>query len=159
MFSVPFKPLSVLQLEIKSWLVTGDSLSMELLKTEKGNATVALSCLRELQNTSASLHKTVRPPQCQCRAAFSFMFCHSTFGSKCRHWLLQSSVANLMQIQYKVHSIPHLWSFLLRLLLLVAHSYCDANPTDLLAFVCVCSERLCCCRCRAQVQTQTVTPG
>ncbi|XP_041791179.1 transmembrane protein 131 isoform X2 [Chelmon rostratus] len=48
-----------IELEIKSWLVTGDSLSMELLKTEKGNATVALSCLRELQNTSASLHKTV----------------------------------------------------------------------------------------------------
>lgn len=53
--------LSVLQLEIKSWLVTGDSLSMELLKTEKGNTTVALSRLRELQNTSASHHKTVRP--------------------------------------------------------------------------------------------------
>uniref|UniRef100_A0AAQ5XMF4 Transmembrane protein 131 n=1 Tax=Amphiprion ocellaris TaxID=80972 RepID=A0AAQ5XMF4_AMPOC len=32
-----------IELEIKSWLVTGDSLSMELLKTEKGNTTVALS--------------------------------------------------------------------------------------------------------------------
>uniref|UniRef100_A0A665TWD4 Uncharacterized protein n=1 Tax=Echeneis naucrates TaxID=173247 RepID=A0A665TWD4_ECHNA len=29
-----------IELEIKSWLVTGDSLSMELLKTEKGNTTV-----------------------------------------------------------------------------------------------------------------------
>ncbi|XP_039984540.1 transmembrane protein 131 isoform X2 [Xiphias gladius] len=48
-----------IELEIKSWLVTGDSLSMELLKTEKGNTTVALSRLRELQNTSASHHKTV----------------------------------------------------------------------------------------------------
>ncbi|XP_051232021.1 transmembrane protein 131 isoform X1 [Dicentrarchus labrax] len=48
-----------IELEIKSWLVTGDSLSMELLKTEKGNTTVALSRLRELQNTSASSHKTV----------------------------------------------------------------------------------------------------
>lgn len=61
---VPLKLLSVLQLEIKSWLVTGDSLSMELLKTERGNTTVALSRLRELQNTSASHHKTVRPPPC-----------------------------------------------------------------------------------------------
>ncbi|KAM3619817.1 uncharacterized protein V6R79_014017 [Siganus canaliculatus] len=48
-----------IELEIKSWLVTGDSLSMELLKTEKGNTTVAVSRLRELQNTSASHHKTV----------------------------------------------------------------------------------------------------
>ncbi|XP_041647015.1 transmembrane protein 131 [Cheilinus undulatus] len=48
-----------IELEIKSWLVTGDSLSMEFLKTEKGNTTVALSRLRELQNTSASQHKTV----------------------------------------------------------------------------------------------------
>ncbi|XP_008291547.1 transmembrane protein 131 isoform X1 [Stegastes partitus] len=48
-----------IELEIKSWLVTGDSLSMELLKTEKGNTTVALSRLHELQNTSASHHKTV----------------------------------------------------------------------------------------------------
>ncbi|XP_062251484.1 transmembrane protein 131 [Platichthys flesus] len=48
-----------IELEIKSWLVTGDSLSMELLKTEKGNATVALNRLRELQNNSASHHKTV----------------------------------------------------------------------------------------------------
>ncbi|CAN9500273.1 unnamed protein product [Ophioblennius macclurei] len=48
-----------IELEIKSWLVTGDSLSMELLKTEKGNATTAPSRLRELQNTSSSHHKTV----------------------------------------------------------------------------------------------------
>uniref|UniRef100_A0A667ZGX5 Transmembrane protein 131 n=1 Tax=Myripristis murdjan TaxID=586833 RepID=A0A667ZGX5_9TELE len=48
-----------IELEIKSWLVTGDSLSMELLKTEKGNRTVAMSRIRELQNTSASHHKTV----------------------------------------------------------------------------------------------------
>ncbi|XP_054458640.1 transmembrane protein 131 [Anoplopoma fimbria] len=48
-----------IELEIKSWLVTGDSLSLELLKTEKGNSSVALSRLRELQNTSASHHKTV----------------------------------------------------------------------------------------------------
>nr|XP_043900642.1 transmembrane protein 131 isoform X1 [Solea senegalensis] len=48
-----------IELEIKSWLVTGDSLSMELLKTEKGNTTVAQSRLKELQNTSASHHKTV----------------------------------------------------------------------------------------------------
>nr|XP_040040535.1 LOW QUALITY PROTEIN: transmembrane protein 131 [Gasterosteus aculeatus aculeatus] len=48
-----------IELEIKSWLVTGDSLSLELLRTEKGNSTVALSRLRELQNTSASHQKTV----------------------------------------------------------------------------------------------------
>ncbi|XP_076004717.1 transmembrane protein 131 isoform X2 [Genypterus blacodes] len=48
-----------IELEIKYWLVTGDSLSMELLKTERGNTTVALGCMRELQNTSASHHKTV----------------------------------------------------------------------------------------------------
>lgn len=68
-----FTLLSILQLEIKSWLVTGDSLSMELLKTEKGNTTVALSRLRELQNTSASHHKTVRlPPSLQ---NYSALFC------------------------------------------------------------------------------------
>uniref|UniRef100_A0A667ZTX3 Transmembrane protein 131 n=1 Tax=Myripristis murdjan TaxID=586833 RepID=A0A667ZTX3_9TELE len=44
-----------IELEIKSWLVTGDSLSMELLKTEKGNRTVAMSRIRELQNTSVIL--------------------------------------------------------------------------------------------------------
>lgn len=48
-----------IELEIKYWLVTGDSLSMELLKTEKGNTTVALSHLQELHNTSVSHHKTV----------------------------------------------------------------------------------------------------
>ncbi|XP_062306395.1 transmembrane protein 131 isoform X1 [Osmerus eperlanus] len=47
-----------IELEIKSWLVTGDSLSMELLKTERGNRTVALGRLRELHNSSAAHHKT-----------------------------------------------------------------------------------------------------
>lgn len=48
-----------IELEIKSWLVTGESLSMELLKTERGNRTAALGRIRELQNTPASHHKTV----------------------------------------------------------------------------------------------------
>ncbi|XP_012716600.2 transmembrane protein 131 [Fundulus heteroclitus] len=48
-----------IELEIKSWLVTGDSLSMELLKTEKGNTSAALGHLLELQNSSASQRKTV----------------------------------------------------------------------------------------------------
>ncbi|XP_028977244.2 transmembrane protein 131 isoform X2 [Esox lucius] len=48
-----------IELEIKSWLVTGDSLSVELLRTEKGNRTAALGRSRELHNTSASHHKTV----------------------------------------------------------------------------------------------------
>ncbi|XP_066521024.1 transmembrane protein 131 isoform X2 [Hoplias malabaricus] len=48
-----------IELEIKSWLVTGDSLAMELLNTEKGNKSVALSRIIELQNTSAAQHKTV----------------------------------------------------------------------------------------------------
>lgn len=51
----------IVQLEIKSWLITGENLSIELVKTEKGNATVALSHLEELQNISASSHRTVRP--------------------------------------------------------------------------------------------------
>ncbi len=49
-----------LQLEIKSWLVTGDSLSMDLLNTERGNRSIALSRTQELQNTSAAQYKTVR---------------------------------------------------------------------------------------------------
>ncbi|XP_038856384.1 transmembrane protein 131 [Salvelinus namaycush] len=48
-----------IELEIKSWLVTGDSLSMELLRTERGNRTAALGRSRELHNSSASQHKTV----------------------------------------------------------------------------------------------------
>lgn len=48
-----------LQLEIKSWLVTGDSLSLELLNTERGNRSIALSRIQELQNTSAAQYKTV----------------------------------------------------------------------------------------------------
>ncbi|KAJ7993376.1 hypothetical protein DPEC_G00271770 [Dallia pectoralis] len=48
-----------IELEIKSWLVTGDSLSMELLRMERGNRTEALGRSRELHNASASHHKTV----------------------------------------------------------------------------------------------------
>nr|XP_055068518.1 transmembrane protein 131 isoform X1 [Misgurnus anguillicaudatus] len=48
-----------IELEIKSWLVTGDSLSMELLNTERGNRSAALSRIIELQNTSAAQYKTV----------------------------------------------------------------------------------------------------
>ncbi|XP_061636104.1 transmembrane protein 131 [Phyllopteryx taeniolatus] len=48
-----------IELEIRSWQVTGDSLSMELLKAERGNVTAASNRLRELQNVSASDHKTV----------------------------------------------------------------------------------------------------
>lgn len=43
-------------------MVTGESLTMELLKTEKGNATAALSQLQELQNASGSHHRAVRFP-------------------------------------------------------------------------------------------------
>ncbi|KAI5109355.1 transmembrane protein 131 isoform X1 [Silurus meridionalis] len=48
-----------IELEIKSWLVTGDSLSMELLTTEKGNRSVALGRVEELQNVSVAHYKTV----------------------------------------------------------------------------------------------------
>uniref|UniRef100_A0A8C2IEA2 Transmembrane protein 131 n=1 Tax=Cyprinus carpio TaxID=7962 RepID=A0A8C2IEA2_CYPCA len=48
-----------IELEIKSWLVTGDSLSMELLNTERGNRSIALRRTQELQNTSAAQYKTV----------------------------------------------------------------------------------------------------
>ncbi|TNN30490.1 Transmembrane protein 131 [Liparis tanakae] len=48
-----------IELEIKAWLLTGDSLSMELLRTERGNSSAALGRLRELQNSSASQQKTV----------------------------------------------------------------------------------------------------
>ncbi|XP_045553451.1 transmembrane protein 131 isoform X2 [Salmo salar] len=48
-----------IELEIKSWLVTGDSLSVELLRTDRGNRTAALGRSRELHNISASQHKTV----------------------------------------------------------------------------------------------------
>uniref|UniRef100_A0A672RRE5 Transmembrane protein 131 n=1 Tax=Sinocyclocheilus grahami TaxID=75366 RepID=A0A672RRE5_SINGR len=48
-----------IELEIKSWLVTGDSLSMELLSTERGNRSIALSRTQELQKTSAAQYKTV----------------------------------------------------------------------------------------------------
>ncbi|XP_011472726.1 transmembrane protein 131 isoform X1 [Oryzias latipes] len=48
-----------IELEIKSWMVTGESLSMELLKTETGNTTAALNQLHELQNASGSHHRAV----------------------------------------------------------------------------------------------------
>lgn len=72
--SVIFCVYFIVQLEIKSWLVTGENLSMELLKTEKGNATVALSRLEELQNISASSHKTVRPLGLSVQIGFVFRY-------------------------------------------------------------------------------------
>ncbi|KAJ8351780.1 hypothetical protein SKAU_G00232560 [Synaphobranchus kaupii] len=48
-----------IELEIKSWLVTGDSLSVELLKWERGNRTAVLSRKRELQNAPTSDQNTV----------------------------------------------------------------------------------------------------
>uniref|UniRef100_A0A673WJY2 Transmembrane protein 131 n=1 Tax=Salmo trutta TaxID=8032 RepID=A0A673WJY2_SALTR len=48
-----------IELEIKSWLVTGDSLSVELLRTDRGNRTAALGRSRELHNISASQHKVI----------------------------------------------------------------------------------------------------
>ncbi|XP_037106097.1 transmembrane protein 131 isoform X1 [Syngnathus acus] len=48
-----------IELEIRSWQVTGDSLSVELLKAEKGNATLASSRLKDLQNMTASHYETV----------------------------------------------------------------------------------------------------
>ncbi|KAI1885093.1 hypothetical protein AGOR_G00216640 [Albula goreensis] len=48
-----------IELEIKSWLVTGDGLSMELLRSEQGNRSTVLSRRRELQSMSASDQKTV----------------------------------------------------------------------------------------------------
>ncbi|KAJ8253061.1 hypothetical protein GJAV_G00208690 [Gymnothorax javanicus] len=48
-----------IELEIKSWMVTGDSLSVELLRYERGNRTTVLSRIRELQNASASDQKSV----------------------------------------------------------------------------------------------------
>ncbi|XP_077573072.1 transmembrane protein 131 isoform X1 [Stigmatopora nigra] len=48
-----------IELEVRSWQVTGDSLSMELLRVEWGNATTASSRMRELQNASANSQKSV----------------------------------------------------------------------------------------------------
>ncbi|KAL2088020.1 hypothetical protein ACEWY4_016848 [Coilia grayii] len=48
-----------IELVIRPWLVTGDSLSMELLKTERGNRTIALARTKDLHNSAASTHKTV----------------------------------------------------------------------------------------------------
>uniref|UniRef100_A0AAX7TEQ9 Transmembrane protein 131 n=1 Tax=Astatotilapia calliptera TaxID=8154 RepID=A0AAX7TEQ9_ASTCA len=48
-----------IELEIKSWLVTGDSLSMELLKTEKGNTTVAQACSQSVERQKTFLFSQV----------------------------------------------------------------------------------------------------
>ncbi|KAG5276018.1 hypothetical protein AALO_G00127020 [Alosa alosa] len=48
-----------IELEVKSWLVTGQSMSMELLLTARGNRSVALSRLPELHSTSATHHRAV----------------------------------------------------------------------------------------------------
>ncbi|XP_048834044.1 transmembrane protein 131-like isoform X2 [Brienomyrus brachyistius] len=47
------------ELEIKSWKVTGDGFSIELLRSEPGNKTTALSKTKILQNASASYQETV----------------------------------------------------------------------------------------------------
>uniref|UniRef100_A0A673WII7 Transmembrane protein 131 n=1 Tax=Salmo trutta TaxID=8032 RepID=A0A673WII7_SALTR len=56
---LPDEAKTMFSLEIKSWLVTGDSLSVELLRTDRGNRTAALGRSRELHNISASQHKAV----------------------------------------------------------------------------------------------------
>uniref|UniRef100_A0AAY4DQ84 Transmembrane protein 131 n=1 Tax=Denticeps clupeoides TaxID=299321 RepID=A0AAY4DQ84_9TELE len=48
-----------IELVIRPWLVTGESLSMELLRAERGNRSTALIRARELQFTTASSQKTV----------------------------------------------------------------------------------------------------
>ncbi|KAJ3599735.1 hypothetical protein NHX12_033691 [Muraenolepis orangiensis] len=48
-----------IELEIRSWLVPGDSLSLDLLKADQGNQSVARGCVQELQNASASHQRTV----------------------------------------------------------------------------------------------------
>ncbi|XP_048855047.1 transmembrane protein 131 isoform X1 [Brienomyrus brachyistius] len=48
-----------IELKIKSWFVTGDSLTMDLLRAESGNRTTALSRTQDLQNASASDQQTV----------------------------------------------------------------------------------------------------
>ncbi|XP_030646920.1 transmembrane protein 131 [Chanos chanos] len=48
-----------IELEIKSWLVTGDSLSMEHLRTEQGNKTSALERMADLHNASSVHYKSV----------------------------------------------------------------------------------------------------
>uniref|UniRef100_A0A4W5LYI2 Transmembrane protein 131 n=1 Tax=Hucho hucho TaxID=62062 RepID=A0A4W5LYI2_9TELE len=48
-----------IELVIRPWLLTGESLSVELLKIERGNRTTVLTKTRELHNASASPHKTV----------------------------------------------------------------------------------------------------
>ncbi|XP_063057580.1 transmembrane protein 131 [Engraulis encrasicolus] len=48
-----------IELEVKSWLVTGESMSMELLQTERGNRSMALSRLAELHSASATHHRAV----------------------------------------------------------------------------------------------------
>ncbi|CAL8393846.1 unnamed protein product, partial [Boreogadus saida] len=48
-----------IELEIKSWLVTGDSFSMELLKTGRGNQSVVRGCAEELQQAPTSQKRMV----------------------------------------------------------------------------------------------------
>uniref|UniRef100_A0A8K9WZH3 Transmembrane protein 131 n=1 Tax=Oncorhynchus mykiss TaxID=8022 RepID=A0A8K9WZH3_ONCMY len=48
-----------IELVIRPWLLTGESLSVELLKIERGNRTTVLTKTRELHSASASPHKTV----------------------------------------------------------------------------------------------------
>ncbi|XP_023691888.1 transmembrane protein 131-like isoform X2 [Paramormyrops kingsleyae] len=47
------------ELQIKSWKVTGDRFSIDLLRSEPGNKTTALSKTKVLLNASASYQKTV----------------------------------------------------------------------------------------------------
>uniref|UniRef100_A0A8C5C2I5 Transmembrane protein 131 n=1 Tax=Gadus morhua TaxID=8049 RepID=A0A8C5C2I5_GADMO len=48
-----------IELVLRPWQVTGESVVVELLKTERGNRTSLLSRSRELLNATASTHKTV----------------------------------------------------------------------------------------------------
>ncbi|KAM4601998.1 transmembrane protein 131-like isoform 2-T2 [Polymixia lowei] len=48
-----------IELVLRPWQVTGENVSMDLLKTERGNRTSILARARELYNTTASMHKTV----------------------------------------------------------------------------------------------------
>ncbi|KAL1022070.1 hypothetical protein UPYG_G00021820 [Umbra pygmaea] len=48
-----------IELVIRPWLMTGESLSVELLAVERGNRSSVLSQARELLNAKASPHKTV----------------------------------------------------------------------------------------------------
>ncbi|CAL8308866.1 unnamed protein product [Merluccius merluccius] len=48
-----------IELVLRPWQVTGESVVVELLKTERGNSTALLTRTRELLNATASMHKTV----------------------------------------------------------------------------------------------------